>query len=283
MLNSYMKSYNLVGLLFIWVAFFSGTINPEPKKKIAPPGTVWLKDNLYIDMAPVMNVHYREYLNSMSTMLNYNLDCIQSKTDTTKKYGIDFKKFRNMSDYLKHFNCPPNPDSNRFKINEFLVAHWKSKDNYRTYLNAPYYNYYPVVNISYETAKKFCEWRTWAVMFIRSMDKTAKERNKYYATVQYRLPTKEEWEYALDKFKSTIKYPPATLDSTNIIYSPNEGHYKLVSDYQFSNLSELVLDKNIAKGRNWADSASFNNINYTTNYSHQEDWLTFRCVCEVKD
>ena len=278
-----MKPYKLLGLLFIWVAFFSGTINPEPKKKIAPPGTIYLRDNLFIDVTPVNNLSYRVYITQMRTMLNFNLDCIQSKTDTIHKYGVNYKEFLNYKDFERHFNCPPNPDSNMFKINEFLVAHWKSKDNYRTYLNAPNYNYYPVVNISYETAKKFCEWRTWAVMFMRSMDKTAKERNKYYSTVQYRLPTKEEWEYALDKFKSTIKYPPATLDSTNIIYSLNERGGKDVTAYQFSNLSEMLFEKNIAKGRNWADSASFNNINYTTNYNHPEDWLTFRCVCEVKE
>ena len=106
----------------------------------------------------------------MRTMLNFNLDCVQSKTDTTKKYGVDYRKCLNYTAIKKYFNCPPNSDSNDIKINEFLVAHWKAKVNYRSYLNIPFYNYYPVVNISYETAQKFCEWRSWAVMFMRSMD-----------------------------------------------------------------------------------------------------------------
>lgn len=57
------------------------------------------------------------------------------------------------------------------------------------YYTSPFYSFYPVVGISYEQARLFCEWRTAVVADLLKHEKIA-------ATLLYRLPTEAEWEEA---------------------------------------------------------------------------------------
>ena len=60
-------------------------------------------------------------------------------------------------------------------------------------------------------------------------------------------------------------------------------HNYVSKNFILNDLSEIVADKQVAKGRNWKDSTSWKNINFTTSYQDACNWLTFRCVCEVED
>lgn len=51
----------------------------------------------------------------------------------------------------------------------------------------PYYDNHPVVNISYEAAVEYCKWLT---------DKYNSLDKRKYKKVEFRLPSKVEWEYA---------------------------------------------------------------------------------------
>ncbi len=59
----------------------------------------------------------------------------------------------------------------------------------RDYYTNPFYSFYPVVGVSYEQAKLFCEWRTVTVAALLKHEHIA-------AAMVYRLPTEAEWEEA---------------------------------------------------------------------------------------
>jgi formylglycine-generating enzyme required for sulfatase activity len=62
----------------------------------------------------------------------------------------------------------------------------------------PYYDDFPVVNVSYESAQAYCEWLT---------DKYNSLKKRKYKKVEFRLPTKLEWEYAAAGGRTRGDYP----------------------------------------------------------------------------
>lgn len=199
------------------------------------------------------NVHYREYEYFMRSFINYNLDSFQKVVASSPNLGVDFKAF------LNQLKLEPNPDSNNLKINREAVFSWTKPENLEIYLSHPSYNSYPVVNISFDLAKQFCAWRTSVVQLDYATATTEKERQKHYKTIKYRLPTKEEWEYAKQKFTQTMKIYQSQHPST-----PVKGRYTITS------LAELLDDGDIL-----ANSSAGERPN--------ADMITFRCICEVED
>jgi formylglycine-generating enzyme required for sulfatase activity len=140
---------------------------PKLKYEI-PPGGVWLHDNLFIDETEIRNLDYLEFL-----------------------YWINRHEPQKMKALL--------PDT--------LV--WRDKSVYNEpyvdyYLRHPAYWEYPVVGISYEQAVEFCQWRSDRVNeFIYIRDHKIKSKDyrgdsiyPHPEVMHFRLPTKEEWEYA---------------------------------------------------------------------------------------
>ncbi|WP_215224310.1 T9SS ring complex lipoprotein PorK/GldK [Echinicola shivajiensis] len=66
------------------------------------------------------------------------------------------------------------------------------------YFEHPAFDDYPVVGISWEQAKKFCEWKTY---HMNANDKSE------YDMPRFRLPSEAEWEYAAKGGKEIAKYP----------------------------------------------------------------------------
>ncbi len=89
----------------------------------------------------------------------------------------------------------------------------------------PHYDNFPVVNITYESAVKFCEWLT---------EKYNNSTDKKYKKVQFKLPTEKEWELAARGGRIGNTYPwggPYFLNS--------KGCYLC----NFSPLEEVYLNK----------------------------------------
>lgn len=154
---------------------------------------------------------------------------------------------------------------------------------------------YPITGISYEQAVEYCKWR--------SLIQGEK-------TVEYRLPTPEEWIKAAKKdleensvkfgipdsitlkHQPTYNYKQNAITVQNIKNEPNfETRLQRVQfDYKsklanniFGNVSEMTIIKGISKGGNYLTTFAFQcNIDSIQKYESPKMWLGFRCVVEKK-
>ncbi len=167
-----MKTLTGLFVLAMLLAFVSGKPvsdkpRKQPKLKIeTPPGCVWLRDSLFIDECEVQNIDYLEFL---------------------------YWTGRNEPERYKSLLPDTLVDRHKLALCEPYVEY---------YLRHPAYFHYPVIGVSYEQAVAFCEWRSRMVnrfIFIRrnkiKSDKWDTIKN-FPSVLMYRLPTKEEWEYA---------------------------------------------------------------------------------------
>jgi formylglycine-generating enzyme required for sulfatase activity len=161
------------------------------------------------------------------------------------------------------------PDTTAWRMNsaynEPFVTH---------YFRHPAYSNYPVVCVSYEGAKAYCDWKT---------QKSLANKTKDGFTAYYRLPTKNEWIYAANNGHPASDFSwgggeinnlkgcplcnykqlpsdlgadptwPTALDDNAMYtaptksYSPSEwGIYN-----QNGNVAEIVNEKGIAMGGSW--------------------------------
>lgn len=153
----------------------------KKNNKNAPPGTVWIRDKFYMDKTEITNESYREYL--------YWLN---------KHHGSESEEYK-------------------IALPDTLV--WRDSLAYNepyvdVYFRHPAYAKYPVVGISYEQAVNYCEWRSDRVNEFIYIDKNKvkwtpdmKFESPVPNYVKYRLPTKEEWEYAARGGLKEADYP----------------------------------------------------------------------------
>jgi formylglycine-generating enzyme required for sulfatase activity len=273
-----------------------------PKQKLTPPGTVWLRDNLFMDETEVTNFSWMEFL--------YYL-----KRKDTAQYSL----------MRPDTICWTRADVG-FDLSEPLISY---------YLKHPTYRDYPVVGISYEQAVEFCKWRSVMVnqfIYIRKNKLKKYSLDTIFQTpeyVKYRLPTKAEWEYSAaaglpyetyplgyenltDKknrpVSNTLEYyiyfkkrftdskdTIFTCTPTNPVYASKCNKYGLY--HVLGNVSELTADS-LVKGLNFSsgiysiDREETSNGSYTIKaqtynykidkkYIRPEPWIGFRCICEV--
>jgi formylglycine-generating enzyme required for sulfatase activity len=310
--------------LFLFLLIVSGCVlqkehfdevRKTPKQNLIPPGTVWLRDNLFMDKTEVRNLDYLEFLYWTS----------KYEPEKYKALLPDTLLWRNIDNY-----------------NEPYVLY---------YLRHSVYRNYPVVGVSYEQAVAFCKWRSDRVnqfMYIRDHYKNKEVKwdtvKNFPELVRYSLPTKEQWEYAagagldysffpmgyekvLDQknipvsntleYYNLLKYSqqPVTYIRIRECFGPMETTGTLITDYTtpvytgqpnkygiynlLGNVSELIADSTF-KGLNYetgldggtlklkkedyplVDSTSNGyDYKYTFRYQKPKAWLGFRCVCEV--
>lgn len=239
----------------------------DKEYRSAPPGTVWIRDSIYMDQCEVRNLDYLEYVRWLKKIDSSNYE--KALPDTTV--------------WLQKLNfCEP-----------YMVY----------YFSHPAYRKYPVVGISYEQILDFCKWRTDRVKeFAKLISATSKfgasyKNSDYY----YRLPTKEEWEYAAysgssrpygfasihtkDNLPNFNVKETETLGYNNGIdivvpsFSMNPNKFGLYNT--IGNVAEMISEKGVSKGGSWFDSLEDCEINDSIKYEKPAAWLGFRCVCVV--
>lgn len=160
---------------------------------------------------------------------------------------------------------------------------------YSLYFWHPAFRDYPVVGISYEQALAFCKWRTERVkQFIHLGYKKEWE-------IEYRLPSKKEWEMIhFPNWNPSKNSPKFNLRDTANLYSVNYDGCNFTNPIKSSeknvfkiynligNVAEMVQEKNICKGGSWKHLPSESFPGNDIFYQKPEAWLGFRCVCIVK-
>jgi formylglycine-generating enzyme required for sulfatase activity len=238
-------------------------------KAFVPPGTVQINDTLFADVAEISNFSWKEYV-----------------AQTRLEFGS------NSPEYLSTL-----PDT--------LVWRYKLAYNepYVEYYHVhPAYNDYPAVGISYEQALSYCKWRTERVhvmLEIKEGKRKSEDINKPYTGklyLEYRLPLKKEWEalaivgYDNNKLKKlgkgqlnynisdTSAFSAADVTAPVYSYLPN----KLGVFNMLGNVSEMVMEKGVAKGGNWRTHAEDLNIWTDESFTGPNSWTGFRCVCVIR-
>lgn len=269
-----MKSKFLLFLTFILLLGCSTTKYDVVRKidknirTLAPPGTIWLKDSLFMDKREMSCIAYREY-----------------SYWTKRNYGIGSEGYKKTI-----------PDTTLW-IDSIEV-------NYNTrYLISPKFNYYPAIGISYSQAVDYCKWRTDRVKEMYEL-KYHDNYKKYPKNFQYRLPTKEEWEYAakagLDISQNESGYERIfskknqpklmTSEYRTLLENDNNRHLELINfgfpnkygiENLIGNVAEMISDSGIAKGGSWAHTMKESRILYDVKYNKPTNWLGFRGICEI--
>jgi len=283
--------------IFIFLIFsscsiwkFDEVIKRKPPHP-CPPGTVWLKDNLYIDFIEMPNAGYREYLSWLYSNYSDSTTGVKDSSFLSENY---YSQFLDSICWRR-----------QLAYNEPYVE---------LYFRYPAYDFYPVVGVSYEQVQAYCKWRSERVMEMYSA-KFGKRKVgiKYPRKVTYRVPTESEWEYAassgldldtfpfgrekiIDKKSNSIFLTKDNygIDSTFSVtdslgflkdilapcfsFAPNKfGLYNMIG-----NVAEIVAEKGIAKGGSLNHSLEESQIKKEIIYTQPECWLGFRCICEVE-
>lgn len=226
-----------------------------------PPGTIFINDSLYIDKTPVTNIMYLEFLNSLENFWSLEKHDLIKKLP---KYGINdtiLQKKWPIRDVNLYINM---------SINEGYVLNKTLK--IRNYLFHPTYTHFPVLQITKEQAEMFCKWRTDMVMLLwAAYSKTKDERSLFPKKIKYRIPTKQECQYAITFFKQVNKFE-ASKKTKRPPYKFNIKNHKADDKFFIYNISEYTLN-GVPIGENWKNKSSKNGPN---------DYTGFRCICEIE-
>ncbi len=277
-----------------------------PKPAFTPPGTIWLRDNVFIDDAEISNFSYQEFL-----------------------YWLKRKSHPQYYLMLPDTNCWTRADIGNAD---------RMTSNYHDYSS---YREFPAVGISYGQAIEYCKWRSDRVnelLYLKEHKlKMSTDSGKIYSAkipqkVKYRLPTQEEWEYAAAAGLEYCNFPMGyeSLTTYNVpVNNTLEYHNYFLKDFRaidkkcdkaievncptvkvlsgkanryglyqmIGNVSELCADS-VVKGFNYSEpifsversesekgSYTIQSLTYSYSinkkYKRPEPWIGFRCVCEV--
>lgn len=245
--------------------FLTSVFSFFPQKELVPPGTVKVVDNFYFDEREVSNLNWREYL--AWTKINAdNRSYQKAKLDTTVWYSD--------ASYTKPM-----------------------AENYHRHVS---FNNYPVVGVSFQQATDFCKWRT-KVVLDNLKKKYEKEEWAHLAQLEYRLPTKTEWNMVarLDDVKirslkqKLKKQKVANLhffnfeneDDSGLFTAPTDAYFqgKLGIYNMFGNVAEMVQEAQTAMGGGFIHTEEQAFSSEGLAYDTAANWLGFRCVCEIKN
>ncbi|PIF03228.1 MAG: hypothetical protein CR987_00510 [Draconibacterium sp.] len=186
---------------------------------------------------------------------------------------------QNRSSFIMHNQVYVYPDTLVW-IRDFTYSYnepWATR-----YFWHPSFDDYPVVGVTWEQAKAFCNWRT--------KIQTDYERSKKRAGYQsYRLPTEIEWEYAARGGKDFSMYPWGNYyarDKKGVFlanFKPLRGNYvedggiaaMEVGSYEPNEFGLYDMAGNVAEWTNSAyDEAGYSyysDLNPTFTYNARED------------
>lgn len=248
---------------------------PDFKQKSAPPGTVWLRDSVFIDVNPVTNLDYRSFIGFLKDTYSKS---VRDSLKNLPAYGVRNESFKS---YMR-LEGPDEELRTLVEIPSTMTLGWNMEMN--EYLNSNSFSNYPVVNVSYKQANLYSEWRTDVTMLYYSCaSKDEKDRDRrYYKKIRYRLPTVDEWQYAIEKFGKNIFTNYASFAGERCAtYSAIPQKKNIDFFYIPRNVAEMSSQEKTALGMSWRDTDTTQNYTKVVNYKIPGDYIGFRCVCEI--
>ncbi|MBU3659934.1 MAG: hypothetical protein FGM14_08700 [Flavobacteriales bacterium] len=242
---------------------------------------------------------------SNSTMLSTLLDV---KTIEKNMLQINEKvyvaKFETSNQDYKKFltNLQRSGKIELYKSAIYDSSGWFNKFKYsfndpmvENYHHHPAYANYPIVNISYEGAKAYCDWLT---------QQYNSQRKRKYTQVIFRLPSEQEWKLAAGSGNANAKtpFPNDNILNSNKCYLGNikvaEGKYfddgafhtasigsyvsnKIGLYNTFGNAAEMIDKKGIAKGGSWYNTFDECTFDKQQTYTSADPGIGFRIVMEI--
>lgn len=222
-----------------------------------------VKGNVYMDKYEVTNGDYNKFLSNLK---------ISGQTDLYQMALYDSTQWTKGSN-AANFNDPMTS-----------MYHWH-----------PAYQNYPVVCVSYEGAKAYCEWLTKQYNL---------QRKRTYTQVVFRLPTELEWKTAAGSGdpKAITPFPNNQIKTCDRCYLGNiktasdryfdDGGYHTVKVHSYDpnkmgffntlgNVSEMTDKKGIALGGSWNNLFEECTFDKTQRYSNPDPGVGFRVVMEI--
>ena len=202
----------------------SGSFNTQAQQKITVED-FWMSNE-------ITNKEFREFYNQIKNSPNDTIEWVDLQS--IKNQGTVKPKVVKVAN-LNIFNK---------LINE---SAWKSVFEKGDYFTNPKYDNYPVVGVTWDGARYYCNWRT------KEENKKIKGK-KNAIQMDYRIPTESEWEYALTCNDSKSNVGSKELHQVEKGDKNKLGLLNLngnVSEWTSSAGSNDNLEFKVVKGSSW--------------------------------
>ena len=209
----------IVFALFIF--FFLGKLHAQNSRTdLIPPGTIHLKNKIFIDKTPVTNLMFLEYLafKGLAADLGYN---------TFQEY-LNSRKVGEFP--IKPIIAYPNVVLEGYSKDVFLKR--------KGYFSETEYASYAVLNLSIKDARDFCSWRTAMVAHLY------KNENIRFSNLQYRLATIAQLNFAKRKYQSIVKAEPSRKKLSNYHLPKKPESFMVLPIHEYS-LDSVVFQSQL--------------------------------------
>lgn len=229
--------------------------------------TVFIKNDTVIykaSVAPfwmsneITNKEYKEFINALNLAPNDSLCWINyNNTQSTNN---------------KSHKCISYSDASKNIIDTTVFN--KENKQYKNYFNNKEFDDYPVVGVSYNSARLFCIWKTQS-----EIEKLKKDGKTPYIN-DYRVPLEEEWYYAASMPMLKEKTNNNNLQKVNSGERSKNSLYHFsgnVSEWTSTNSDTELNNSNVVLGGSWKDNADLNKRFYLDRNS-KNNYVGFRIV-----
>ncbi len=256
-----------VALCLLTMVFFSCSkaIKPTPTflekgdTSYAPPGTIKLADNRFIDKQPVTNEMYKEFLRHRDYYWTTASSKMFEALPTHNSPLPDEIKVLQQNSYADAL-------SSLLNIRDTSEVALTNGERNTNFLDNPTYAKHPVLGINYKETVLFCKWRSeLATLRLNHINKTKKSREQFPKKLHYRLPSKDEFIKVINHFKQINRLKHLQVSEAGTKNRP-EGY--LIT----YNLDELLNDGSLFN----IQSESIKNDTLSKSKT------SFRCICETE-